>query len=81
MPVLPILFWTIVQMSHYCSMKKIVVVDTVPIIFGNSGIASVDQQTYLKRIPGCNENLFNNLQKSAILGTINILRSVNIGCT
>ena len=39
-------------------------VDTVPIIFGHSGIVSADQQTYLKRIPGYNENLFNNLQKA-----------------
>jgi len=53
----------------------------VPIVFGHSGMVSTNQQTYLKRIPEYSENLFNNLQKAALLGTVNILRSLNFGCT
>ena len=48
-------------------------------MFGHSGVVSCNQLTYLKRIPNYNEVLFNNLQKAALLGTIDILRSVNIG--
>jgi len=56
-------------------------VDVIPIVFGHSGVVSANQQVYLKQIPDYNETLFNNLQKAAILGTINILTSLNIGYT
>ena len=56
-------------------------VDLVPVVTGHSGVVSANQQTHLKRIPDYNETLFNNLQKAAILGTINILTSINFGCT
>ena len=48
-------------------------VDIVPVIFGHS---SVDQQTYLKKITNYSENLFNNLQKVALLKMITILTLV-----
>ena len=53
----------------------------VPIVFSHSGVVSSKQQTYLKQIPGYNEYLFNYLQKTAIVGTINILQSINFGNT
>ena len=56
-------------------------VDLVPVVIGHSGVVSANQQTHLKRIPDYNETLFNNLQKAAILGTVNILTSINFGYT
>jgi len=54
-------------------------VNVIPVVFGHSGMVTCNQLSHLKRIPNYNESLFNNLQKAAILGTISVLQSVNIG--
>jgi len=46
-------------------------------VFGNSGVVTCNQQSYLNRI--YNEVLFNNLQNAALPGTIEMLRSAIIG--
>ena len=53
-------------------------VDVIPVIFGHSGVVSCQQQHYLKQIPFSNESLFHNLQKAPLLGTVLILRNVNL---
>ena len=47
-------------------------VDIIPVIFGHSGV--VYYLSFTNR-------LFGYLQQAAILGTVLILRSMNIGCT
>ena len=47
-------------------------------MFGHSGLVTCKQQPYLKKTPNYNEDLFNNLQKAALLGTIEILRTLVI---
>ena len=56
-------------------------VDIIPIVFGHSGVVSCHQSTHLKKLPSYSDRLFNQLQKAAILGTISVLRSINIGYT
>ena len=68
----------LVREFSYCYGQP---VDIIPIVFGHSGLVTCKQQPYLKKIPNYNEDLFNNLQKAALLGTIEMLRSVNIGYT
>ena len=50
----------------------------VPVVFGASGVVTKDQRHYLKKIPAFNELCFATLQKAAILGTVNILRNINL---
>jgi len=54
-------------------------VDIIPIVFGHSGIVSCHQSTYLKKLPSYSDRLFHYLQQAAILGTISVLRAINIG--
>jgi len=68
----------LVREISYCYDQP---VDIIPLVFGHSGVVSYNQLSHLKRISNYNEVLFNNLQKAALLGTIDILRSVNIGYT
>ena len=49
-------------------------VEVVPVIIGATGIVDKNIRKYVGRIPGCH-NIY-NLQKSAILGTAQILRKV-----
>ena len=42
-------------------------VDVIPVVFGQSGVVSCQQQHCLKRIPLFSELLFHNLQKAALL--------------
>jgi len=55
-------------------------VDTIPIVFGHSGVVSLHNQNHLKRIPFYSKHLFQNLQKAALLGTLSIMRHVNFSC-
>ena len=50
----------------------------VPVVFGASGIVSKNQKSHLKKIPAYNEVVFATLQKAAILGTVDVLRNVNL---
>ena len=52
-------------------------VDVIPVVFGHSGVVSC-QQHHLKWIPFSNKSLFHNIQKGALLGTVLILRNVNL---
>ena len=56
-------------------------VDVIPIVFGHSGIVSSHQSSHLHKLPHYSLQLFNQLQKAAILGTVSVLRSLNIGHT
>ena len=56
-------------------------VEIIPIAIGHLGVVSCNQLPHLKRIQNYNEVLFDNLQKVALLRTITILTSVNIGHT
>ena len=53
-------------------------VDVIPVVFGHSGVVSSRQQHHLKRILYYNNLLFCNLQKVVLLGTISIMRHVNV---
>jgi len=53
-------------------------VEVVPIVFGHTGVVSKKCVKYLQKIPGYCESLFTTLQKATILGTIHILRSLQI---
>ena len=68
----------LVREFSYCYGQP---VDIIRIVFGHSGLVTCKQQPHLRKIPNYNEDLFNNLQKAAQLGTTEILRSVNIGYT
>jgi len=50
----------------------------VPVVFGVSGIVSKQQRSHLEKIPAFNDVLFANLQKAAILGTVDVLRNINL---
>ena len=49
-------------------------VDVIPVIIGATGIVDKNIKKYFGRIPGC-YNIY-SLQRSAILGTVHILRKV-----
>jgi len=64
----------VVEMSRtYC--QPVVV---VPVVFGASGVISKDQRHYLRKITAFDELCFATLQKTAILGTVNILGNINL---
>ena len=56
-------------------------VDIIPIVFGHSGTVSSHQPTHLKKLPLYSDRVFNQLQQAVILGTISVLRHINIGYT
>ena len=56
-------------------------VDIIPVAFGLSGVVSCCQVAYLKKLPSFTNQLFGYLQQAAILGTVLILQSMNIGYT
>ena len=49
-------------------------VEVIPVIIGATGIVDKNSKKYVGRIPGCH-NIY-SLQRSAILGTVHILRKV-----
>ena len=49
-------------------------VEVIPVIIGATGIVNNNIKKYVGRIPGCH-NIY-SLQRSAILGTVHILRKV-----
>ena len=51
---------------------------TIPVVFGVSGIVSKQQRSHLRKIPAFNDVLFANLQKAAILGTVDVFRNINL---
>jgi len=54
------------------------VVEVIPIVFGYSGVVSIECVKYLKKIPGYCDNLFTTLQKATILGTILTINSTKV---
>ena len=54
--------------------------DIVPIVFGHTGVISKHQWQHLKKIPFFNDFVFDNFQKTALLGTIAIMKSINFSC-
>jgi len=50
----------------------------VVIVLGITGIVSKQQRSHLEKIPAFNDVLFVNLQKAAILGTVDVLRNINL---
>ena len=54
-------------------------VDVILIVFGHSGMVSCHQNVHLRKLPVYSDRLFSQLQQAVILGTISILRSINIG--
>jgi len=54
------------------------VVEVIPIVFGHSGVVSIDCVKYLKKIPSYCDNLFTTLQKATFLGTIHTLQSIQL---
>ena len=53
-------------------------VEVIPVVFGHTGVVSINCVKYLKKIPGYCESLFTTLQKATILGTIHTLQSIQI---
>ena len=49
-------------------------VEVIPIIIGVTGVVEKNLQKYPNKIPGCH-NVY-NLHRSAILGTVHILRKI-----
>ena len=56
-------------------------VDIIPVVFGHSRVMSCRQATHLKRLLSFNDRLFGCLQQAVKLGTVSILRLMNIGYT
>jgi hypothetical protein len=52
----------------------IIICFVIPVIIGATGIASKCLQKYLETIPG--QHTIDSLQKTAILGTLHIIRKV-----
>jgi len=52
-------------------------VDVMPVVLGVTGVVS-RQQDYPKKIPAYSDSLFANLQKAIIIGTIFVLRDINL---
>ena len=55
--------------------------DIIFVVFGHSRVVSCHQAAHLKRLPSFTDRLFGCLQQAVILGTVSILRSMNIGYT
>jgi len=53
-------------------------VEIVPVVHGVAGVVSRQQKDYLKKIPAYSDSLFANLQKAVIIGTIFVLRNINL---
>ena len=51
---------------------------TAPVVFGVSGIVSKHQRSHLEQIPVFNDLLLSNLQKAAILETVDVLININL---
>jgi len=60
------------------SVVVLVVIVIVPVVFGVSGIVSKQQRSHLEKIPAFNDVLFANFQNAAILGTVDVLRNINL---
>ena len=50
----------------------------VPVVFGVSGVVSKQQRSHLEKIPAFTNVLFANLQKAAILGTVDVIKNINL---
>ena len=62
------------EMSRtYCQPAVI-----IPVVFGVSGVVSNNQKRHLEKIPAFTQLTFANLQKAAILGTVNVLNNINL---
>ena len=55
--------------------------DIIFVVFGHSRVVSCHQAAHLKRLLSFTDRLFGCLQQAVILGTVSILRSMNIGYT
>ena len=53
-------------------------VDIIPVVFGHSGLVSSHHVSHLRKLPSYSGRLFSQLQQAAILGTISILRLINL---
>ena len=53
-------------------------VKIVPVVFGCTGVVSVDCIKHLRDIPGFCDSLFATLQKAALIGTVHTLRTINL---
>ena len=53
-------------------------VEIIPVVFGASGIISKRQKCHLQKIPAFTNRVFSTLQKAALLGTVNVLRNINL---
>ena len=53
-------------------------VEVVPVVLGVTGVVSRQQKDYLKKVPAYSDSLFANLQKAVIIGTIFVLRDINL---
>ena len=53
-------------------------VKIVPVVFGYTGVVSVDCITHLHDIPRFCDSLFATLQKAALTGTVHTLRTINL---
>ena len=50
----------------------------VPVVIGCTGVVSSNCISHLRRIPKFSDNLFFTIQKAAIIGTVHVLRCVNV---
>ena len=72
------------KLHKYCplaldfrSMYKMPV-KIVPVVFGCTGVVSVDCIKCLRDIPAFCDSLFATLQKAALIGTVHTLRTINL---
>ena len=53
-------------------------VQIVPVVLGSTGVISADCITHLHKLPGFSDRLFNMLQKTALIGSVHTLRTLNL---